>query len=150
MSIEAAVLQLAESVAALAAAVNGGNGAEINDSAIAPEGKRRGRPPKSETAAPIAPTAPAPVAMGDPPFVLAAPIAPAAPAAVAPAAPVQVPFSDAQGMMQYVMSSYKEMGPEKGARIQHILVGMGKTNVAEITPDLYGSFFAQVEALKGA
>lgn len=136
MSIEAAIVQLAEAVASLAAAVNG---ADTNDTTNSAEGKRRGRPAKTE------PVPAAPPVMPAPPFIAQA-VAPTP--APAEAEPVSVPFTDAQGLMQYVMASYKAMGPEKGARIQQVLVGMGKTNVNEITPDLYGAFFSQVEALK--
>lgn len=146
MSIEAAIVQLAEAVASLAAAVNG---ADTNDTTNSAEGKRRGRPAKTEpvTTAPVttAPVPAAPPVMPAPPFIAQA-VAPTP--APAEAEPVSVPFTDAQGLMQYVMASYKAMGPEKGARIQQVLVGMGKTNVNEITPDLYGAFFSQVEALK--
>lgn len=141
MSIEAAIVQLAEAVASLAAAVNG---ADTNDTTNSAEGKRRGRPAKTEPVT-TAPVPAAPPVMPAPPFIAQA-VAPTP--APAEAEPVSVPFTDAQGLMQYVMASYKAMGPEKGAKIQQVLVGMGKTNVNEITPDLYGAFFAQVEALK--
>lgn len=69
----------------------------------------------------------------------------AAPAAVSPS---NVPFTDAKGLVAYMMDSYRTLGPIKGAEIQGVLAGVGKTNINEITPDLYATVYAAVEALK--
>ena len=93
--------------------------------------------------------APAPVVQAAP----AAPQMPAPPAFVAPAvvaAPVATgaPFTDGKGLIDYVMSSYKALGPQKGAMIQGVLVNLGYQNINDVKPEHYGALFAGVEALK--
>ena len=46
------------------------------------------------------------------------------------------------------MTIYKELGPEKGAKIQGVLTEMGLQNVNELRPTEYDAFYAKVEALK--
>lgn len=80
-----------------------------------------------------------------------APVMPAAPTfEPAPAEPAgtKAPFTDGKGLIDYVMTAYKEMGAEKGAKIQGVLVEMGLQNVNELRPTEYDAFFAKVEALK--
>jgi hypothetical protein len=81
----------------------------------------------------------------------AAPVMPAAPT-FEPACPTndvaKAPFTDGKGLIDYVMTAYKEMGAEKGAQIQGVLVEMGLQNVNELRPTEYDAFFAKVEALK--
>ena len=99
--------------------------------------------------------APAPVAAAPAP-VVAAPVAamPAPPAFVAPvaAAPAPVaagaPFTDGKGLIDYVMASYKALGPQKGANIQGVLTGMGYQNINDVKPEHYAALYAGVEALK--
>ena len=95
--------------------------------------------------APIETPAPAPV-------VEAAPVMPAAPTfePVVEAAPAAnaTPFTDGKGLIDYVMTIYKELGPEKGAKIQGVLTEMGLQNVNELRPTEYDAFYAKVEALK--
>lgn len=69
---------------------------------------------------------------------------------VVEAAPVAnaAPFTDGKGLIDYVMTVYKELGAEKGAGIQGVLAEMGLNNVNEVRPAEYGTFFAKVEALK--
>jgi hypothetical protein len=109
-------------------------------------------------AAPVAP-APAPVVQAAPlaqPAPVAAPAMPAPPTFVTPApvtAPAPqatggAPFSDANGMMQYVMGAYKALGPQKGAMIQGVLTGLGYQNINDVKPEHYGALFTGVEALK--
>ena len=101
-----------------------------------------------------APVAAAPVAAPAP--VVAAPVAamPAPPAFVAPvaAAPALVaagaPFTDGKGLIDYVMASYKALGPQKGANIQGVLTGMGYQNINDVKPEHYAALYAGVEALK--
>ena len=104
-------------------------------------------------AAPVVITAPAPSAPQT--FTAPAPVAPvvAMPAppsfvAPAPAAPAGAPFSDPKGLIDYVMNSYKALGPQKGAQIQTVLTSMGYGNINDVKPEHYGALFTGVEALK--
>ena len=101
------------------------------------------KPVKVEKPAPV--VEPAPV-------VQAAPVMPAAPTfePVVEAAPAAnaAPFTDGKGLIDYVMTIYKELGPEKGAKIQGVLTEMGLQNVNELRPTEYDAFYAKVEALK--
>lgn len=103
--------------------------------------------------------APAPVPVVEAPAPVAAPAAPVAPP-VMPAAPTfeppapvapaanKAPFTDGKGLITYVMDVYKQLGAEKGAGIQGVLTEMGLTNVNDVRPTEYDTFFAKVEALK--
>ena len=94
--------------------------------------------------------APAPV-VEPAPVVQAAPVMPAAPTfePVEEAAPAGgAPFTDGKGLIDYVMTIYKELGPEKGAKIQGVLTEMGLQNVNELRPTEYDAFYSKVEALK--
>ena len=83
------------------------------------------------------------------PVVEAAPVMPAAPSfePVVEAAG-KAPFTDGKGLIDYVMTAYKEMGAEKGAKIQGVLTEMGLQNVNELRPTEYDAFYTKVEALK--
>jgi hypothetical protein len=71
------------------------------------------------------------------------------PPVAAPAAtPSGAPFSDPKGLIDYVMSAYKALGPQKGAMIQSVLTGLGYANINDVKPEHYGNLFAGVEALK--
>jgi hypothetical protein len=72
-------------------------------------------------------------------------VAPPPPAPVAPAA---APFSDQKGLIDFVMGAYKALGPQKGAQIQNVLIGMGCMNINDVKPEQYGALYAAVEALK--
>lgn len=105
---------------------------------------------ESGNIAPAAPVAPAPV-----PVVKAAPVVapamPAPPVFVAPvAAPAPAPsmFTDPKGLIDYVMGAYKALGPQKGASIQGVLVGLGYQNINDVKPEHYGDLFNGIEALK--
>ena len=114
------------------------------------------RPVAEPVAAPVAAPAPAPVVEAPAPVVapapVAAPVMPAAPTfePPAPAAPAanKAPFTDGKGLITYVMDVYKQLGAEKGAGIQGVLTEMGLTNVNDVRPTEYDTFFAKVEALK--
>ena len=116
---------------------------------------------QSSNVAPAAPVAPvaAPVVQAAPlvqPAPVAAPAMPAPPAFVAPApvtAPAPqatgtAPFSDPKGLIDFVMASYKALGPQKGALIQGVLTGLGYQNINDVKPEHYGALFTGVEALK--
>ena len=111
------------------------------------------RPVAEPVAAPApAPVAEAPAPVAAPAAPVAAPVMPAAPtfeppAPVAPAAN-KAPFTDGKGLITYVMDVYKQLGAEKGAGIQGVLTEMGLTNVNDVRPTEYDTFFAKVEALK--
>lgn len=101
--------------------------------------------------------APAPIATAPAPApVVAAPVPTPAPVPVAPpAAPVipaptagACPFNDPKGLIQYIMDSYRALGPTKGANIQTVLVNLGYQNINEVKPEHYAAVHAGVEALK--
>lgn len=87
--------------------------------------------------APVA--APAPVATPAPPAFASAPVV---------AAPAVCPITDGKSLIDYVMGAYRAMGPQKGAQIQSVLVGLGYQNINDVKPEHYAQLFAQVEALK--
>ena len=99
--------------------------------------------------APVTVPTPAPVAA---PAMPAAPVF--APAPVAAPAPVvqdvQVPFSDANGMTQYVLNVYREIGPQRAQGIQTVIQQLGVTNINDIKPEQYGQLWAGVEAVRKA
>lgn len=137
MSLEAKIEALTQAVVALTAKLESANVAAPTPVAQAP--------------APVAAPAPAPVAALAP--VAAAPAMPAPPAFVAPApaaAPAAsgAPFTDGKGLIDYVMGAYKALGPQKGAQIQNVLVGLGYQNINDVKPEHYGQLYAGVEALK--
>lgn len=134
MSLEAKIEALTAAVIALTAKLEGQNVAA----------------PAPVAQAPVVVAAPAPVAA---PVAAPAPVMPAPPAFVAPApapAPVSTgaPFSDPKGLIDYVMATYKTLGPQKGAGIQGVLTGLGYQNINDVKPEHYGALFAGVEALK--
>jgi hypothetical protein len=107
--------------------------------------------PVAPAPAPVVQAAPAPVAAPAAAPVAAAPVMPAPPSFVAPApAPVAggAPFSDGKGLIDYVMSAYKAMGPQKGAMIQGVLTGMGYQNINDVKPEHYAALHTGIEALK--
>lgn len=95
-------------------------------------------------AAPVPTPTPAPI----PAAPVVVPVAPAAPVPVM-ASPSSVPFTDPKGLIQYVMDSYKTLGPAKGASIQNVMLNLGYQNINEIKPEHYAAVHAGVEALKG-
>jgi len=95
----------------------------------------------------------APVVAVPAPVVAPAPAMPAPPTFVAPApapAPTGAPFSDGKGLIEYVMASYKALGPQKGAAIQNVLTSLAYTNISDVKPEHYAALYQGVEALKAA
>jgi hypothetical protein len=134
MSLEQKIEALTAAVVALTAKLESSNAPAAPVMIAAPA------PSAPQTFTAPAPVAPAPVvAMPAPPSF--APIAPAP-------APAGAPFSDPKGLIDYVMSSYKTLGPQKGAEIQKVLTNMGYGNINDVKPEHYGQLFAGVEALK--
>ena len=78
------------------------------------------------------------------PTVVVAPV-------VVPAAPVATcPITNGKELMDFVMSAFKAMGPEKGARIQEVLQSIGCAAINEVRPDQYAALHAGIEVLKAA
>jgi hypothetical protein len=100
--------------------------------------------PVVEAPKPTPAPAPAPAAMPAPPvFETPAPVAEAM-----KAQQESVPFSDSKGLIDYVMKAYKEMGVQKGAEIQKVLVQCGYQNINEVRPESYYGIYRGVEALR--
>jgi hypothetical protein len=102
-------------------------------------------------AIPVPMVAPAPVAVPAPP-VAAMPALPTFEVAASLASPtlaVAAPFADKQAMMDFVLSSYKALGTEKGAKIQDVLTGLGFRNINDAPPENWGALKAGIDALKG-
>lgn len=131
MSLEAKIEALTAAVVALTAKLEAGAAPAAPVVIAAPA------PSAPQTFTAPAPVAPAPVMPAPPSFV-----------APAPAAPAGAPFSDPKGLIDYVMTSYKTLGPQKGAQIQTVLTSMGYGNINDVKPEHYGALFAGVEALK--
>jgi hypothetical protein len=81
--------------------------------------------------------------------VAAMPPPPSFQAPVAAPAATGAPFTDAKGLLEWVMKSYKEMGSEKGAGIQGVLVSLGYNNINDVNPMHYAALYQGVESLKG-
>ncbi len=140
MSLESKIEALTAAVVALTAKLEAGAtpAAPVVIAAPAPSAPQTFTMPLVPAPAAPAPAAPAPVMPAPPSFV-----------APAPAAPAGAPFSDPKGLIDYVMNSYKALGPQKGAQIQTVLTSMGYGNINDVKPEHYGALFAGVEALKG-
>lgn len=114
--------------------------------------------PVAPAPAPVVEAAPAPVqmpavvqavaanAMPAPPTFAPPPAAPVA----APAQAVQLPFSDKNGLTQYVLDTYKALGPQKGMGIQKIMETMSLRNINDILPEQFVQFYQAVEQLKAS
>ena len=131
MSLESKIEALTAAVVALTAKLEAGAAPAAPVVIAAPA------PSAPQTFTAPAPAAPAPVMPAPPSFV-----------APAPAAPAGAPFSDSKGLIDYVMTSYKTLGPQKGAQIQTVLTSMGYGNINDVKPEHYGALFDGVEALK--
>jgi len=147
MSIEAKIEALTAAIVTLTAKLESSNVAPAAPVAPTPEPVVQAAPITVTVLDPV-PAAPAPVVTAPampapPPFVAAAPVT-----APAPQAAGGAPFSDAKGLMDYVLASYKAMGQEKGAMIQGVLTTLGYQNINEIKPEHYSALYAGVEALK--
>lgn len=137
MSLESKIEALTAAVQALTAKLESGN--------IAPAA------PVAPAPVPVVKAAPAPVHVVLPTTDVPAPAMPAPPVFVAPvAAPAPAPsmFTDPKGLIDYVMGAYKALGPQKGASIQGVLVGLGYQNINDVKPEHYGDLFNGIEALK--
>lgn len=95
---------------------------------------------------PQATSAPVVVAQAEP--TPAAQTAPAPQQQSQPAAQSDVPFSDASGLVQYTMAKYKELGAEKGAKIQEVMKGLGYENINDVKPEHFADYYRGVEAIQ--
>ena len=148
MSIETKIEALTAAIVTLTAKLESSNVAPAAPVAPAPAPVVQAAPVTVTVVDPV-PAAPAPVVTAPGAVTLAMPAPPSFIEVVAPApAPAGAPFSDAKGLMDYVLASYKSMGQEKGAMIQGVLTTLGYQNINEIKPEHYSALYAGVEALK--
>ena len=84
-----------------------------------------------------------------PPTPVFTPAAPTPTVPEASAAPdlAQV-FPSKAAMMDWVMTAYRALGAEKGAKIQEVLVAMGYQNINDVPAEKWGQLKTGVEALK--
>jgi hypothetical protein len=148
MSLEQRIADLNDHVIALYNAIHA-----LTTVIIKIEAKETAEPVKPEPVKekPVKAVKAEPVVEAPAPVVEAAPVMPAAPTfepVVEAPAGAKAPFTDGKGLIDYVMTAYKEMGAEKGAKIQGVLSEMGLQNVNELRPTEYDAFYAKVEALK--
>ncbi len=96
------------------------------------------------------PVVAAPVMPALPVFQAPVPVATPVPApVVAPVqAPTPSPFADKNAMMDFVMTSYRALGAEKGAKIQDVLTTIGYKNINDVDPAQWGALKSGIEALK--
>jgi len=148
MSIEAKIEALTAAIVTLTAKLESSNVAPAAPVAPAPAPVVQAAPVTVTVVDPV-PAAPVPVVTAPGAVTLAMPAPPSFIGVVAPApAPAGAPFTDAKGLMDYVLASYKSMGQEKGAMIQGVLTTLGYQNINEIKPEHYSALYAGVEALK--
>jgi hypothetical protein len=148
MSIESKIEALTAAIVTLTAKLESSNVAPAAPVAPAPAPVVQAAPVTVTVVDPV-PAAPAPVVTAPGAVTLAMPAPPSFIEVVAPApTPAGAPFTDAKGLMDYVLASYKSMGQEKGAMIQGVLTTLGYQNINEIKPEHYSALYAGVEALK--
>ena len=98
--------------------------------------------PAPVVAAPVMPALP--VFQAPVPVVTPAP----APAVALVQAPTPSPFADKNAMMDFVMTSYRALGAEKGAKIQDVLTTIGYKNINDVPVEKWADLKAGIEALK--
>ena len=103
----------------------------------------------SNPASVVGPVAADPVQAVMPPTPVFTPAAPTPTVTAVSAAPATATaFPSKQAMMDWIMTTYRELGAEKGAKIQEVLVAMGFQNINDVPADKWGQLKAGVEALK--
>jgi hypothetical protein len=139
MSIENNLASIAQSLAIIAQHLINNSNEKITHTAVVDV------PTVAAVPVPVASiSVPVPVAVAVPVPAFVAPVAVQNPVQPDPS----VPFNDKQGLTQYTMSVYKSLGAVKGGEIQNVLVALGVTNINEVTPAMYGQYYAALEALK--
>ncbi len=140
MSIEASIQELSDSINRLIDVLNS---LAVNSTDLLPKVAVADLPPTASVPPVEVPKTPPPalaVKMPEPPTFVTPP-PPTAPA---------VPFSDAKGMIDYLMSTYKALGSSKGVAIQKVLLELGYKNANDVKPEHYAELYKGVEALKVA
>lgn len=146
MSLEAKIEALTQAVQALTAQLQSAPAAQAA-SAPAPV-PTVAAIPSAPVQAPVVAAQPVPVAASPSNAMPAPPSFVAAPAPVAAPAAGGAPFTDSKGLIEYVMTAYKALGPQKGAQIQGVLTNLGYQNINDVKPEHYGQLHAGIEALK--
>lgn len=143
MSLENNLASIAKSLELIAAALTQKNANPTPITAPA-------QPVSVPVAAVPAPVVAAPVMPALPVFQAPVPVVTPVPAPVV--APVQAltpsPFADKNAMMDFVMTSYRALGAEKGAKIQDVLTTIGYKNINDVPVEKWADLKAGVEALK--
>lgn len=143
MSLENNLASIAKSLELIAAALTQKNANPTPITAPA-------QPVPVPVAAVPAPVVAAPVMPALPVFQAPVPVATPVPAPVV--APVQAPtppFADKNAMMDWIMTSYRALGAEKGAKIQDVLTTIGYKNINDVPVEKWDDLKAGVEGLKG-
>ena len=143
MSLENNLASIAKSLELIAAALTAKNANPTPITAPA-------QPVPVPVVAVPAPVVAAPVMPALPVFQAPVPVATPVPApVVAPVqAPTPSPFADKNAMMDFVMTSYRALGAEKGAKIQDVLTTIGYKNINDVDPAQWGALKSGIEALK--
>jgi hypothetical protein len=131
MTIESLLTSIAASLSRIADAMEG----QTTVPAAAPAPAPAPVPTYVPVPAPVPPMPPAPTPAPLPPAPTAAPSA------------VVAPFNDAKGLMDYVMTKYKALGPIKGGMIQQVLLELGHSTMSSVPASQYADFYLKVEAL---
>lgn len=143
MSLENNLASIAKSLELIAAALTQKNANPTPITAPA-------QPVSVPVAAVPAPVVAAPVMPALPVFQAPVPVATPVPApVVAPVqAPTPSPFADKNAMMDFVMTSYRALGAEKGAKIQDVLTTIGYKNINDVPVEKWADLKAGIEGLK--
>lgn len=107
--------------------------------------------PEPQNIVPSTPPVPAaqPAAQPEPQNIVPpTPPVPPTPVAASGASEESSLFTDVQQLVQYVMVKYQSLGPEKGSKINDVLVGLGYNNINDIQPIHFAEFHKQVEAIQ--
>lgn len=91
-------------------------------------------------AAPVTPVPATPVAQSTPTVSFAP--------AVQTISATPTTFADHNAFVQYVMDSYRALGPIKGAAIQDVLGSVGVKNINDVKAEMYAQVKAGIDALK--
>jgi len=147
MSLENNIQRIADALESIALSLSKGVNTTPVQETVQVEAPKKAPKAPVEVAAPVVAPTPAPVAAMPP-------VPTFTPVAVAPVAPVSEPvvtapaFANKQAMMDFVISSYKALGAEKGAAIQNVLTGMGYNNINDVPDTQWGQLKSGIEALK--
>lgn len=140
MTIEANLASIAKSLEIIAAIVQNRNVIEPVPAAAPVAAAPAVVPNVQPAPIPVAPVTVTPVAA-----VVTTPVAAvAAPAAVSPSDAV---FANHTAFVEFVMNSYKTLGPIKGAKIQDVLTASGVKNINDVQASMYAAVKSGIEAL---